>query len=405
MMSNTILIDLDHGEIPEIISNQNLIDIKKNGRIIVKNSCLEDIDTLKEEDLRYILENFKCYLSDVVTSEYIPSIETMKILFELAPEFKVRFKTEKKGADKIIPISSEEFFEGEKIFLEILNGMNPNWSELQKYKYLYNKNSQMLSYDLNITEYSEYSRMHERYSRNIFTAMAKNLGVCASFAAGYDYLCYRAGLESMVLSEESHDYVTIEPVGLENLLTDSTADATRLKFGMKSKSFAIPKEQFIEDGHHLEVTEAWDYEFDFLNEDQIKELDIETGYLDEFGGEYQDEFIESLGNNLEGMNNFEKMIEFLERIKNIKSVGRPSTCDFEMILHLILKESKDKEFVDGIKVYSYVSENIPELPRQVVVEVHENNLSDKIKYFVLKNGLESYEEVDEITDSIEYKSR
>ena len=99
------------------------------------------------------------------------------------------------------------------------------------------------------------------------------------------------------------------------------------------------------------------------------------------------------------------MIEFLERIKNIKSVGRPSTCDFEMILHLILKESKDKEFVDGIKVYSYVSENIPELPRQVVVEVHENNLSDKIKYFVLKNGLESYEEVDEITDSIEYKSR
>lgn len=392
-MPNTILIDLDHGEIPEVISKQNLIDIKRNGRIIVKNSCLEGIDTLKEEDLRYILENFKCYLSDVVTSEYIPSIETMKILFELAPEFKVRFKTEKKGADKIIPISSEEFFEGEKIFLEILNGMNPNWSELQKYKYLYNKNSQMLSYDLNITEYSEYSRMHERYSRNIFTAMAKNLGVCASFAAGYDYLCYRAGLESMVLSEESHDYVTIEPVGLENLLTDSTADATRLKFGMKSKSFAIPKEQFIEDGHHLEVTEAWDYEFDFLNEDQIKKLDIETGYLDEFGGEYQDEFIESLGNNLEGMNNFEKIIEFLERIKNIKSVGRPSTCDFEMILYLILKESKDKEFVDGIKVYSYVSENIPELPRQIVVEVHDNNFSEKIKYFVLKNGLESYEEI------------
>lgn len=404
-MANVILIDLDKEEtFPQMISNQDLIDIKRNGRIIVKNSVLENIDTLKEEELRYVLENFKDYISDTTTSGYIPSAATMKVLFELAPEFKVRFKTEKQGADKIIPISSEEFFEGEKIFQEILNGMNPEWNELQKYKYLYNKSCQMLSYDLNLLSYTEYSKIHENYSRNIFTAMLKNWGVCASFAASFDYLCYRAGLESLVLSEESHDYVTIEPSELENLLTDPTADAVRLKFGMKSKNFGVSKEQFIEDGHHLEVTEASDYEFDYLDNEQIRKLDIETGYLNEFGGEYTDEYIKNLGNNLEGNSNFEKIIDFLERIKNIRSVGRPSTCDFEMIMNLILSESKDKEFVDGVKIYNFVSENIPELPRQIAVEVHDK-INQEVQYYVLKNGLDSYELVDQIGEETGYKSR
>ena len=46
-----------------------------------------------------------------MTSSYIPTAEMMEVVRKVAPEFKVRFKTEKVGSDKIIPISPAEFFE------------------------------------------------------------------------------------------------------------------------------------------------------------------------------------------------------------------------------------------------------------------------------------------------------
>ena len=95
-MDNTVFIDLDkENSLPELTSFQGIVNIKRNGRLIVKNSILENIDTYSEEELRYILTNLKPYISPIVTSQYIPSKRVMRILNELAPEFKVRFKTEK----------------------------------------------------------------------------------------------------------------------------------------------------------------------------------------------------------------------------------------------------------------------------------------------------------------------
>lgn len=405
-MNNRVLIDLDKDEkVPQLTSFQGVVDIKKNGRIIVKNSILENIDTIPENELKYILENFKSYISPIVTSQYIPNVSRMKILSEIAPEFKVRFKTEKPGTNKIIPISSEEYFEGEKVFSEILKGIRPEWTELQKYKYLYNRNSQMLSYDVNALLYTQYSNVHEKYSRNIFTAMSKNWGLCASFAASYDYLCYRAGLESQVLSEEDHDYVLIEPSEQDDLLTDSTYDSVYLKFGMKSKNFAISKEQFIKNDHNLAETEASDYEFGELNDDDIKQLDMQTGYLNEFGGEYTDEYISNLANNLEKNDNFEKALIFLDRISRIKTVGRPSAYDFETIINFILSKSKDKEFANGIKVYSFISENTRDLPRQIAVEVHSEKIGEPTQYYILKDGVKSFERVEKIEEPKQCKEK
>lgn len=405
-MNNKVFIDLDKdGTIPQLTFFQGVVDIKKNGRLIVKDSTLENIDTIPENELIYILKNFKNYISPIVTSQYIPDVDRMRILGEIAPAFKVRFKTEKAGASQIIPISTTEYFEGEKVFREILQGIKPEWTELQKYKYLYNKNSQMLSYDLNTLLHRQYSSIHEKYSRNIFTAMAKNWGLCASFAAGYDYLCYIAGLESQVLSEEEHDYVLIEPIDFDALLTDSTFDSVYLKFGMKSRNFGISKRQFAKNNHKLEETEAGDYEFGELNDDEIKQLDIKTGYLDEFGGDYTDDYIKSLGNNLDGNDNFEKVVTFLNRISGIKSVGRPSAYDFETIINFILSESNDRQFADKVRAYSFISEDTKDLPRQIAVEVHDSKDDEHIKYYVLKNGLKSFEKVDKIEELEQYKEK
>lgn len=403
-MDNTVFIDLDkETSLPELTAFQGIVNIKRNGRLIVRNSVLENIDTYSEDELRYIFTNLKSYISPIVTSQYIPSRATMDIINALAPEFKVRFKTEKAGGKPIVPISSKEFFEGEEIFDDILKGMDKSWTEKQKYKYLYNKIGSMLSYDLNLLSHTEYSEFHDKYARNIFTSISRNWGICSSFAAGYDYLCYRSNLESQVLSEDDHDYVMITDSESRDYLTDPTFDSVALKFGMRTKNFGILKEKFKDNGHDLEAAEVDDYEFDSLDEEEIKQLDISTGYLDNFDGEYTDEFLSGLANNLEGNNNFEKILNLFERIKNIKTVGRPSTHDFEEIIKFILAKSNDKTFTEGISVYSFISELSRDLPRKIAIEVSDSSSNEKTQCYVLDDGLKSWRQVDKIERIREYK--
>ena len=68
-MNNKIFINLDKEKtIPKLTPFQGLVDIQKNGRLIVKNSVLENIDTMREDELTYILRTLKSYISPVVTS-------------------------------------------------------------------------------------------------------------------------------------------------------------------------------------------------------------------------------------------------------------------------------------------------------------------------------------------------
>lgn len=351
---------------------------RKNGKLIIVNSVLENIDTLTEEELKEVFTRFKDVLLPVMTSVYIPSVSMMQLIKEYAPEMKVRFKTEKSGGTPILPITCEEFFEGEAYFETILSGIKPEWTDLQKYKYLYNSLGMMLSYDLNVTLDQTSSSVHEKYARNIFTAMAKNWGICSSFAASYDYLCYRAGLESEIVSEEEHDYVVISVDDLGDYLVDPTWDAAYLKFGMKTRNFGISKEEFIKRGHHLEETEIADYEIEELSEEELKYLDQSTGYLEIFGGDYTDTNIQKMINHLEGDTIFLKITSLLEAVKELKVVGRPSLNDYETLLNrIILEHQMLKEHVE---LFETVLENHN---RAVVIKVFEN---EKTEQYILEEG-------------------
>lgn len=308
----------------------------------------------------------------------------MEIIKRLAPEFKVRFKTEKPGGNKIVPISPNEFFDGEKFFEEIINGLNPNWSEMQKYKYLYNQTGIMLSYDLNVLEHTTNAGIHERYSRNIFTAITKNWGICASFASMYDYLCYRCGLDSNILSEDDHDYVMISDSEGNDYLTDPTFDSAKLKFGLRSRNYAISKEKFEENSHNLKQSEVDEYEFSSLEDKEKEEIDREIGYLDNFGGEYTDEYLSKLANNLEGKTFNEKALNFIERIKQIKAIGRPTDSDYIEIIKWVLSKSTDIEFAKRMQVDSFAYEDTKELPRKIVFIINEEDESKKYYSFNYK---------------------
>ncbi len=353
---------------------------RKNGKLMIVNSVLENIDTFTEEELKEVLIRFKDVLYPVMTSVYIPSASMMRVIKEYAPNMKVRFKTEKSGGNSIVPITSDEFFAGELYFNTILEGLNPEWTELQKYKYLYNSLGMMLSYDLNIAQDKEFNSTHEKYARNIFTSIVKNWGICSSFAASYDYLCYRAGLESEIVSEDEHDYVVITVNGLDDYLTDPTWDATFLKFGMKTKYFGISKEQFIKSGHHLEQTEIEDYQIEELSDKEIEELDKSIGYLDLFGGIYTDEHVQTIMNNLESDSLFSKISLLLEEMKDLTVIGRPSFSDYESILNYIL--SNNPKFKNQVQVYDTVLEN---RSRAVLITVREQNIA---KQYVLEENFQ-----------------
>ena len=395
-----LFIDLDKEKnIPPITLFQGPINIKKNGRIIVRNSVLEDIDTISVQDLEYILKNFKQYISPILTSGYIPNENVMRIIERISPEFKVRFKTEKPGTSKIVPISPDEYFEGEEIFNSIIDGINPEWTEQQKFKYLYNQIGINLSADLNVMSHTPNAKYHEEYSRNIFTSISKNWGICESFALAYDYLCYRCGLDSTILSEEGHDFVMITDSNDRDYLTDPTYDSTRLKFGLRTRNFAIPKEKFEDNSegnsHDLSQTEAVEFDFSSIEDKELEEIDRSIGYLDNFGGNYTDEALSKIANDLGGNNFNEKAINFIEKIKDIKAIGRPTDSDYVFVIKWILSKSKDREFAKSINVTSYAYEDSKELPRRILFRVVEKDGNKR--YYDFDYKTKEYKEIKELS--------
>lgn len=356
----------------------NNFTFRKNGKTMIKDSVLENIDTLTEEELKELLIRFKDVLSPVMTSIYIPSVSLMKVISEYASDMKVRFKTEKSGGTPILPITSQEFFEGEIYFEKILNGIKPEWSEFQKYKYLYNSLGMMLSYDWNLSSDKHFSVLHDSYARNIFTSITRNWGVCSSFAASYDYLCYRAGLESEIVSEEEHDYVVISVTGVGDYLVDPTWDAAFLKFGIQTQNFGISKEQFIKNGHHLEETEMSDYEIEELTKREIEDLDRSIGYLDMFGGTYMDEYIRTIANDLNVDSLFDKVSLLLKGVKTLMVVGRISLSDYEKILNYIL--SNNPNLKKQIQIFDEVLENQDKV---LIIVATENGVTQR---YTLEEG-------------------
>lgn len=111
------IINLDKGEkLDNIDYLKGNVTIIKNKKVMVRKSVLENMDIYSKEELKFIFTELKQYIAPIVTSVYIPSREQMEILNQYAPEFKVRFKVETPGAEKIMPITYEEYIKRRKNF-------------------------------------------------------------------------------------------------------------------------------------------------------------------------------------------------------------------------------------------------------------------------------------------------
>lgn len=213
-------------------------------------------------------------------------------------------------------------------------------------------------------------------ARNYFTSISKNLGVCASFAGCYDYLCYKENLESDMLSQGDHSYNVISPAnGQKDYLADVTFDSARLKFGMSTTSFAVSPEEFEKDGKRcLNQTDVNINSIGALTKEEIEEIDESIGYLKEFGGKYTDEKIYNLACNLKGTNT-EKLEEFIRKINSLKYVGRPKAYDFGEIIDMAISNSTDKTFQKVINKYECYIKQGKEIETTILIELMEKERS------------------------------
>ena len=87
-------------------------------------------------------------------------------------------------------------------------------------------------------------------------------------------------------------------------------------------------------------------------------------------------------------------MNFIERIKNIKTIGRPTDSDYVEIIKWILSKSTDIEFAKKINVASYAYEDTKELPRKIVFKIEEDN--ENKKYYEFDYRTKEYKEVNEL---------
>lgn len=389
-MNNIFLIDLDRENLPgNMTSLGSNFSVKFNGGLVIKNGVLENIDTLNPEDLRFILTNFKDVIAPVTTSAYIPNSDTMKAILDLAPELKVRFKIEKPGCAPLLPISALEYFEGLSYFDEILNGIDSSWTDIEKLKYLYNATCLLYSYDLDANTTELGSETHERYARNIFLAVTKNIAICSTFASTLDYLCYRARLESEIISEEEHDYLVLSTSDGEDFLGDPTFDSVSIKFGIKSNYFAVSREKF-EREHDLSKTETDEYVFSSLTEDEVKSIDRRLGYLDEFGGQYVDEEVTLFLASLKTVDTVNKVISLVNKVLSLKTLGRPGAYDYKTILNRFLVMTKDEEVLTSTRVLTYTDTNDILRVGLIIID------GDSKRVFTISSDFKEVEEADNL---------
>lgn len=87
------------------------------------------------------------------------------------------------------PDASAEEKQMEEKTREILAGIGPNWSDVQKLLYLHNWLCDNVTYDVIANKYNDY------YNKTIYYAIVKGEGQCDTYAITYAYLCQLCGLD------------------------------------------------------------------------------------------------------------------------------------------------------------------------------------------------------------------
>lgn len=280
------------------------------------------------------------------------SSEHKSILEEEAPNKEYTYKSDKatsysEGYDKINRIKNrvtdfEQYKEADEIYNKIIEGMNPKWEDICKFKYLYNSLAMYISYDDSVlgdlNDELEDVYKSRNVAGNIFTSIITNRGICIGVAESYEYLCKKAGLECELEDnlEMRHAYniITYKDNNGEERKSycDLTWDLNFVKQGQPCKNFAKSSEDFLQT--HKEIKYS---DFRGIDESEQRNIDIEIEYIPKDGNYTINKYIEAVENFKDIENNEDKVNIVLQKITELGELKHMSNEEVVVFAKLLLE--------------------------------------------------------------------
>lgn len=297
--------------------------------------------------LREVLKDNK-YLISILVPENLTD-DQKRILKELAPNvnYSYDFEGARSYSNNIMyydygfdenseeHVDFDEFMEAERIFDEIVSGINPSWSELEKFKYLYNELGKKVSYDINVLdEKNEDKDSFNRanlVARNPFSSILSGKGVCAGYSEMYQYACRKAGLTCDIERNNEHAYNLIEYTNdtgeRVRSYCDLTFDAVKTKYNSRCPYFGFGAED--EDHRGLKCEEAIK-----IPDDKVKEIDENIGY------EYMVDKYMALAKEAKEIEGIERRVAFLlENMMKVQDISSMSNHEVVKVAWILLANS------------------------------------------------------------------
>jgi len=273
--------------------------IQNRKRILDKDLDLnaeENKDLLEDPELLSNLLKGNIRLKNIKVPPDL-SEEHKKVLRKKAEKKDYTYRTEKfaeymVGYDKIVEIDTKvtdfsQYEKAEEMYEEILKGLNQEWSDLSKFKYLYNQLAMSISYDYSATnKYNdeiESIYKADNNATNVFSSILTQKGICLGIAEAYEYLCKKANLECEIEEDiqlkHAYNIITYNNEGeKEQSYCDLTWDLSRVKQGKPCEYFALSSNEFIKTHPNVKLKDL-----DGIDKSRQTDIDKEIGYIPETG--------------------------------------------------------------------------------------------------------------------------
>ena len=181
--------------------------------------------------------------------------------------------------------SKEDFFKGEEIINQVLEGINPEWSDLQKTAFVHYKIGKLVSYTPDFTYAGRYANAPKTIdARNIWKSLVTGESVCNGIVSIARNMMSRVGVHSEELKSGTHSFLLIQVEG-GNIIIDPTWDLQQSLYGARPLYFGKTYEQirneeipFFSNAHKLENPPENVIE---IPEEELREIYHSIGYTTE----------------------------------------------------------------------------------------------------------------------------
>ncbi|MBR6034383.1 MAG: hypothetical protein IKP28_06700 [Clostridia bacterium] len=169
----------------------------------------------------------------------------MQKLFEICPNIKVSDEISKTiGHGSTV----QDYFEAEEWIESVLEGINPEWADVQKVAYIDNAIGRRISYS---PDYKT-DVFNANDARALWRIISSGYGVCNGVSQIAQYMLGRVGINSEIIGSKTHAFLLIKGIELptENgetivgdTILDSTWNLTANRFGGLPQNFCLTYEE------------------------------------------------------------------------------------------------------------------------------------------------------------------